>query len=1465
MFDAELWKKGGIYEQATKTIHNYFFVKAMELLNEGGLLAFVTSRGVADTPSNKFVRDYLVSHADLISAIRLPDMLFMQTSGIEVGSDLLVFQKHTHKASLSQREQLFLQVGREKADTTGTMTEYANKLFTLSKTTLATGSRIAMNQYGKYVRKYQWQGDENAMSQYLAALLKLDFGRYFRKSLFTSEGQDGIHTQMSLFGSVAVKQPPKGRRAYTDEPEAWMKEGAMVLFEGQVGVIQYRKSDLYQETATDFVPVDEGKVNTDRANDYFAIRKAYFELAIKEQEKQMEQPQLRERLNACYDAFVAKWGFFHENDNKEFIMLDSLGVEVFTIEMQVKGNIFKADIMREPVAFKKIDTTVQLTPAEALASSLNFYGCVDMGYLTQTTGKDEDEVIDDLKGEIFYNPATGEWEHKGKFIARNVIAKSKETGSYLPDLTGKEKDWAETAVKALEEAMPEAIPYEELDINMGERWIDTKLYADFATELFGTETDVMYFDVNDTYLVRLQGYSPIVYNTYSVKNYNGEDLFVHALQDTVPEITKEIERNGETVRVPDEEAIQEAATKIQEIRNRFNQWLDCQPIEVRDELVRVYNERFNCYVRPHYDGSAQTFPQLSFENFPYDSLYPSQKDAICMIKQNGGGICWHEVGTGKTMIMCVSAYEMKRLGLVQKPLIIGLKANVHEIADTFRKAYPSAKVLYPGKEDFTPANRKEVFSKIKNNNWDCIILTHDQFAKIPLSEQTMIDIFTEELADVERNLEVLEQSTMRYRSGKMQDGLEKRKQNLTAKLKELRMKINDRKDDTVDFHSMGIDHIFVDECHIFKNLMFQTRHTRVAGIGNTKGSQRAMNLLFAIRDIQHRTGRDLGATFLSGTVVVNALTELYVMFKYLRPRELQRQQISCFDAWAAIFTQKTADYELNVTGAIKRKERFRTYIKVPELAMFLREITDYRTADMINLDVPDKNVRFLSHAPTIQQEEMIGRLVSFAHSGQWEDLGLDTPEPDNLDKAKMLVATNVARKMALDMRLLGDKFSDDADNKASICARTIYDYYVKSNANRGTQFVFSDLGTYKPNEWNVYTDIKKKLVNLGIPADEVQFIQCATTERARKRLFEDMNNGKVRVLFGSTTMLGTGVNAQQRAVAVHHLEIPWRPADMEQRNGRAVRKGNTVKLWGGNIVDIVIYGTEKTLDAYKFNLLRNKQMFINQINNGTIAVRRIDEGGMDEDNGMNFAEFVAVLSGNTDLLNKAKLDNKIMQLEKEQAIFKKERVRAERKIASNREEVEKARRTKAGFINDWEYFNSYEGTKVTQLLNLPQATTEETGRELHRIAKTYRSGAYGTIGTFAGLNLLVRSEYSITGVFDRNTFFVEGTSGLKYRCGLTGALPLGFVESAQYPQATLNKLPSLIEKQQKAVERIESEIPILQDIVDRQWSKADELVKLKLECKELQRKIDESLKDAERSLTPPETPATEYEPTTKAA
>ncbi len=1460
VYDADLWKRGGIYDRATKAIHNYFFVKSVELLNEGGLLIFITSRGVADTPGNKFVREYLVSHTDLITALRLPDNLFMQTGGIEVGSDLLIFQKHTNKTTQSHREKMFLQSIKEDIGN-GETAEPMNRLFTLPNTALATGSVIGRNQFGKAVRKYRWDNGDMAMMKYLMAVVRADFDRYFKKSLF-SEGKCNPSASLSLFGdddNTGGASAERGRRGYTDTFHDWMKEGTLVIFEGQLGTLKIRKSKHYDDMAVDFDPMTDDALNIDRAKDYLPMREVYFNLSLKEREEMTEQPELRERLNALYDAYTAKWGYFHNNDNRDFFMLDALGAEVFTIEMQSGTEITKSDIMREPVAFKRIETDVVLTPSEALASSLNFFGRVNMNYICLSAHHDTEDIISSLSGEIFYNPLSHSWESKGTFIAGNVIAKLKEIRNYIDVMEGVEEendideDYKEhrehilVSIKALEDAVPEQVPYEELDINMGERWIDTRLYSMFATELFGTQTEVMYFDVNDTYVASLRGYSPVAYNTYSVRNYNGEDLFVHALHDTVPEITKEIYVDGDRKRVPDEEAIQEAGAKIQEIRTLFNEWLDRQPLFVRDELVTAYNERFNCYVRPSYDGSCQTFPGLSFNQFSYDSLYPSQKDAIQMIKQNGGGICWHAVGTGKTMIMCVAAYEMKRLGLCNKPMIIGLKANVHEIADTFRKAYPSAKILYPGKEDFTPANRKEVFSKIKNNNWDCIILTHDQFVKIPQSEETMIDIFSEELADVERCLEVLEQSTMRYRSGRMQQGLEKRKQNLTAKLSLLRHQIEERRDNEIlDFRSMGIDHLLVDECQTVKNLLFQTRHTRVAGIGNATGSQRALNILFAIRDIQKRTGRDLGATFLSGTVVVNALTELYVMFKYLRPQELKRQRISCFDAWAAIYTKKCADYELNVTGSIKRKERFRSYIKVPELAMFLREITDYRTAEMINLDIPDKNVRFITIPPTPDQEDMIGRLVDFANSGEWSDLGLSTPAPENLDKAKMLVATNVARKMSLDMRLLGDEFGDEANNKASVCARTVYDYYVRSNANRGTQFIFSDLSTYKPDRWNIYCDIKDKLVELGIPADEIQFIQTATTERARKKLFADMNSGRVRVLFGSTTMLGTGVNAQERAVAVHHLEVPWRPADMEQRDGRAVRKGNTVKFWGGNVVDVVVYGTEKTLDAYKFNLLRNKQMFINQINNGTIGVRRIDEDGMDEDNGMNFAEFVAILSGNTDLLDKAKLDSRIMQLEKERSIFKKEHIRAERTLANNEEAINRNKDVVNRMERDLEYVTAYQGEAYISLTDCNALTTEEIGRELQRIAKENRSQSFVAIGSYMGLNLLVKSDCNSFGEFDHNSFYVEGVSGLKYRYGQTGALPLAFADKVQYPKMTLQRLPSIIEGKHKDIERLEAEQPVLREIIGRTWSKTDELARLKAECDALQRKIEEELKKAEQ-------------------
>ncbi|MBW7893020.1 MAG: DNA methylase, partial [Chitinophagaceae bacterium] len=682
----------------------------------------------------------------------------------------------------------------------------------------------------------------------------------------------------------------------------------------------------------------------------------------------------------------------------------------------------------------------------------------------------------------------------------------------------------------------------------------------------------------------------------------------------------------------------------------------------KKQLTDQYNDTFNCFVRPDYNGSHQEFPGLDRKALGINDLYSSQMDTVWMIKLNNGAICDHEVGAGKTLIMCTGAQEMKRLKLVHKPMIIGLKANVHEIAETYRKAYPHAKILYPGKEDFTPGKRQRIFGDIKNNDWDCVILTHDQFGMIPQSPEIQKEILQIELDSVERNLEVLKRQGQEVNRA-MLAGAIKQKENLNVKLKTIQYDIENRKDDVVDFKMMGIDHLFVDESHKFKNLLFNTRHKRVAGLGNMQGSQKALNLLFAIRTIQERIQSDMGATFLSGTTISNSLTELYLLFKYLRPRALEKQGINCFDAWAAIFARKTTDYEFSVANNIVSKERFRYFIKVPELAQFYSEITDYRTARNIGIDRPEKNEILHNIPPTPQQEIFIKKLMEFAKTGNATLIGRPKLSKTE-EKAKMLIATDYARKMSLDMRMINPNYDDHPDSKASHCAANIVKYYRKFNAQKGTQFVFSDLGTYKPGEWNIYSEVKRKLVqDYGIVATEIRFIQEAKNDKQRKEIIKAFNEGKIRVLFGSTDMLGTGVNGQKRAVAVHHLDTPWKPSELVQRDGRAIRKGNEVaKFFANNNVDVIIYAVEKTLDSYKFNLLYNKQTFIDQLKSNNLGKRTIDEGGMDEKTGMNYSEYVAILSGNTSLLEKAKLEKRIAGLESERQAFNRSKFSAKYRL-----------------------------------------------------------------------------------------------------------------------------------------------------------------------------------------------------------
>ena len=966
----------------------------------------------------------------------------------------------------------------------------------------------------------------------------------------------------------------------------------------------------------------------------------------------------------------------------------------------------------------------------------------------------------------------------------------------------------------------------------------------------------------DAFGIENHGYSPLISQKYVVKGdfevYDGMDLLHHAMLNTLPNINKDggKDEHGKTIRIPDFEARQKADTLITEIRQAFVEWLHAQPDDFKERLTDLYNRKFNCYVRPRYDGSHQQFPGLDLRGLGIEDLYPSQKDAIWMIKQNGGGICDHEVGTGKTLIMCVAAYEMHRLGLARKPMIIGIKANIHEIARTFRTAYPNARLLYPGKEDFTPENRLRIFSDIKNNNWDCIILTHEQFGKIPQSAEVQQQILRQEMDDIDENLASYEKQGGHV-DGWILRGLEKRKENLDAKLHELQETIDAQKDDTVDFQQMGIDHLFVDESHNFKNLMFNTRHSRVSGLGNTDGSKKATNLLYAIRTIQQRTGRDLGATFLSGTTIANSLTELYLLFKYLRPKELERQDIPCFDAWAAVFAQKTSEFEFSVTNEVISKERFRYFIKVPELAMFYNEITDYRTAEDVGVDRPNKNEILHHIPPTPEQEDFIQKLMQFAKTGDATLLGR-LPLSETEEKAKMLIATDYARKMALDMRMIDPNYEDHPDNKASHCAKMIAEYYHKYEAHKGTQFVFSDLGTYQPGEgWNVYSEIKRKLVeDYGIPASEVRFIQECKTDKARKAVIDAMNAGTVRVLFGSTSMLGTGVNAQKRCVAIHHLDTPWRPSDLQQRDGRGVRAGNEIaKHFAENNVDIIIYAVEKSLDSYKFNLLHCKQTFISQLKSGAMGARIIDEGAMDEKSGMNFSEYMALLSGNTDLLDKAKLEKRIASLEGERKSFNKGKRDSEFKLESKTGELRNNTAFIEAMTEDWNRFLSVVQTdKEGSRLNLVKVdgvdSTDEKviGKRLQEIAKNATTGGlYKAVGELYGFPIKVVSERTLKeGLeFTDNRFVVEGNYKYTYNNGhLAMADPIA---AARNFLNALERIPTIIDQYKSKNEVLEKEIPQLQEIAGKVWKKEDELKQLKSELAALDRKIQLELAPAQEN------------------
>ena len=1253
-------------------------------------------------------------------------------------------------------------------------------------------------------------------------------------------------------------------RPFDEKLESFHREGSMVLDSARnIGVLK----DLTKYGAT-FMPLDLNMEQKEKAVLYIALRDAYQKLYTYEAEEQTENKQMRESLNVYYDAFFIRFGNLNAKQNVKFILMDASGRDMLSLERVENGQFTKSDIFDHPVSFSLDEVSHVDSPEEALTASLNKFGRIDLPYMTELSDMPEQELTEALKGRIYYNPLIDGYEIADRFIAGNVIEKAERIEEWLKE--NPDHAIVRESLEALKASIPEPIAFEDLDFNFGERWIPTGVYSAYMSHLFNTQVSIVYSDSMDEYSAKCSMKTMAITDEYMVKgyyrHYDGMSLLKHALHNTCPDMMKSIgeDEHGNDIKVRDSEGIQLANAKIDEIRNGFTEWLEEQSDSFKERLTTMYNRKFNCFVRPKYDGSHQTFPGLDLKalggKYGVKSVYPSQKDCVWMLLQNGGGICDHAVGTGKTLIMCMAAHEMKRLGMAHKPMIIGLKANVAEIAATYQTAYPHARILYASEKDFSTKNRVSFFNNIKNNDYDCVIMSHDQFGKIPQSPELQRQILQAELDTVEENLEVIRTQGKDVSRG-MLKGLEKRKQNLEVKLQKIAYSIEQRTDDVVDFRMMGIDHLFVDESHQFKNLMFNTRHDRVAGLGNSEGSQKALNMLFAIRTIQERTGRDLGATFLSGTTISNSLTELYLLFKYLRPKELERQDIRCFDAWAAIFAKKTTDFEFNVTNNIVQKERFRYFIKVPELAAFYNEITDYRTAEAVGVDRPQKNEILHNIPPTPEQEDFIQKLMEFAKTGDATILGR-LPLSETEEKAKMLIATDYARKMALDMRMIDPTCEDHPDNKASHCAKMIADYYHHYDGHKGTQFVFSDLGTYRPGEWNVYSEIKRKLIeDYGIPSSEIRFIQECKNERARKAVIAAMNEGSVRVLFGSTSMLGTGVNAQKRCVAIHHLDTPWRPSDLAQRDGRGVRAGNEIaKLYADNKVDVIIYAVEKSLDSYKFNLLHCKQTFISQLKSGALGARTIDEGAMNEKSGMNFSEYMAILSGNTDLLDKAKLEKKVASLEGERKSFNRGKRDSELKLKSKSEELDGNRTILKGMTADYDKFMSQakkdmDGNilNLITLNGLESNNLEVIGKQLQRMAKTERTdGEYKEIGAIYGFPIKVVSETNFeSGLpFVDNRFVVEGHYKYQYNNGhLAKSDPIA---AANNFVNALQKIQGYIEQYDSRCKALEKEIPQLEEIAGKTWKKEDELKGLKAELAALDRKIQLELAPSTPEIDKPE-------------
>ena len=1278
------------YDRYNFMIHDYFLAKTIDQLRPGGVAVLITTKGTMDKASPE-VRKYLAERADLLGAVRLPNTAFKANAGTEVSADILFFQK---------RESL-----------TKEMPEWIN---------------LDSDVNGITVNQYFVQHPEMILGE-----MKEVSGPYGMET--TCAPMEGADLELQL--QEAVKQikgsmvPAVDVETELDEmPESIpadpnVRNYSYTVVDGQV---YYRVNSLMNQ-------VKMPAATAERVKGMVAIRDTVRELIAMQMEEFVTDEEIQkqqEKLNQVYDTYTAKYGVIGSNANKRAFSDDSSYCLLCSLEdLNEDGTLKrKADMFTKRTIKKAVAVTSVETATEALALSLNERAKVDLPYMAQLTGKTEEKITEELVGVIFKNPLTDQWESGDEYLSGNVRDKLNTARTFAenhPEFTSN--------VRALEAVQPRDLEASEIEVRIGATWIEPSDYQDFMQETLHTpwyllqkEIQVKFSEVNGEWRITGKNAdSPknaFAYATYGTERANAYKILEDTLNlKDVRIYDKSVNENGDEIRVLNKKETMLASQKQDAMKAAFKDWI-FKDQQRRERLVKVYNERFNSIRPREYDGSHLTFPGMN----PEIELRPHQKNAVAHQLYGENVLLAHVVGAGKTYEMVAAAMESKRLGLSQKNLFVVPNHLTEQWGAEFLQLYPGANILVATKKDFEPANRKKFCARIAMGNYDAIIIGHSQFERIPISDERQEAMLRKQIDDLEMAIQSAryEQDGGRYTVKQ----IEKTRKTLQTRLEKLNQK--EKKDQVVTFEELGVDHLYVDEAHSYKNAFLYTKMRNVAGIAQNE-AQKSADMFNKCQYLDEIT-RGKGITFATGTPISNSMTELYVMQRYLQNSKLQNMGLGLFDSWASTFGEVVTSIELAPEGTgYRAKSRFARFYNIPELMNMFKEIADIKTSDQLKLPVPEAEYETVVLKPTEQQKEIVeslGERAEVVRNG-----GVDA-SVDN-----MLKITNDGRKLALDQRLVNELLPDNPESKIAVCAEKSYEIWKDTATQKSAQLIFCDLSTPKGDgSFNVYDDLKRKLMEKGVPEKEIAFIHDANTEAKKTELFGKVKSGQVRFLIGSTAKMGAGTNVQDRLIALHHLDIGWKPSDLEQREGRIIRQGNHNKK-----VHIFRYVTESTFDSYMWQLIENKQKFISQIMTSKAPVRSCED--VDEA-ALSYAEVKALATGNPAVKEKMALDVDVAKLKLLKANHMNNQYRLEDDIARNfPQQIAKLMEIIDSYKADIAHFSEHKITDPEQfsmeISGKVFTEKKEAGMALLAVCKDIKSvDAAMDIGSYQGFNMRIQFD-----------------------------------------------------------------------------------------------------------------------------